>query len=745
MINKSELIKYFLLEADECVNTLIEAIEELEKKGYDKEAIEALFRVTHTLKGSASIVKFDKIAELSHKLEDFFEALLNQELNFDNSLISHIKKIINLIVTLVNEVHETGEEKSNIDQALIELIDDILSSKEMPVKQYEPTTFEVLPITNTVRVELGLIEHIFTSLGEVLVQKNTITDRERELLNIVEEISQSSRRLLKEIADFSDRYWLAQQDSGQKITDIFFTDFSDLEFDRYDEYHIFLRKIQEITNDITDGINSLLVFSENLSYNFKSLGREISFLKDSLLEIRMIPIGKLLHRICEAIKDTAKDIGKHIEIEIKGAEIKIDKPVFESLYEPILHILRNAIKHGIEFPEERVRKGKQPIGNIAINLKKEGNYVVINIKDDGRGIDIEKVKETAIVRGLISSKDASILPEDEILSYIFASGFSTSDEIDLQSGRGMGLNIVKTTILKLKGTIEVSSELNKETTFTIKIPQSLTVNNLLVFRSSDLDFAIPINYIDEILTIEDFPQVMEERNINYKNRNIPVKLFSEFSLSLNSKTLEKGYIILLNFSGTRKGLVVDDILGYEEATVNNFGKFLEGLTQYTGYFISGRGIPRYVVDPLKIFEEDIVVTAQYQPIQEQYLHLGAVLVVDDSISVRKALQNILEAKKLKVYVAKDGSEALKLMENKNIDLLITDLEMPVMHGYEIISRVRKDARFKDVPIIVLTSRGTKKHEEKALALGADGFIVKPFDEGTISQILSKIELETNVY
>jgi len=153
---------------------------------------------------------------------------------------------------------------------------------------------------------------------------------------------------------------------------------------------------------------------------------------------------------------------------------------------------------------------------------------------------------------------------------------------------------------------------------------------------------------------------------------------------------------------------VDDILGYEEATVNNFGKFLEGLTQYTGYFISGRGIPRYVVDPLKIFEEDIVVTAQYQPIQEQYLHLGTVLVVDDSISVRKALQNILEAKKLKVYVAKDGSEALKLMENKNIDLLITDLEMPVMHGYELISRVRKDARFKDVPIIVLTSRGTKK-------------------------------------
>ncbi|MBC7190542.1 response regulator, partial [Candidatus Aerophobetes bacterium] len=380
-------------------------------------------------------------------------------------------------------------------------------------------------------------------------------------------------------------------------------------------------------------------------------------------------------------------------------------------------------------------------GHIKIDVKKEGKYIVIAIKDDGRGIDIDKVKEIAVQKGLISSEYTSFISEEEILSYIFVPGFSTSDEIDFQSGRGMGLNIVKTAISKLKGTIEVFSELDKETTFIIKIPQSLTISNLLIFSSHNLDFAIPINYIEEILTLEDFPQALEERSINHKNRIIPVKIFSEIFFSLNGKALQKGYIIVFNFSGIRKGLIVDEILGHEEATVHNFGKFLEGLTQYLGYFISGKGSPRYVIDPLKLFEEEFIFTGLSDKITESFIYSGSVLVVDDSISVRKTLQSVLEAKKLRVYTAKDGVEALNLLERNKVDMVVTDLEMPVMHGYELISRLRKDARFKNLPIIVLTSRGTKKHEEKAFELGADGYIVKPFDEKAIEEeILDRLKL-----
>ncbi|PMP70225.1 MAG: hypothetical protein C0186_05340 [Thermodesulfovibrio aggregans] len=740
MIDKSELIKYFLLEAEEHVNTLIEGTEELETKGYNKETIESLFRATHTLKGSASIVKFNKVATLSHRLEDLFEALLNEEINYENSLIYPIKQVINAIVGFVNEIHKTGEEKSELDEKVIKSIENILHKKQAFVEEYEPVAFKTFPVSNTVRVELEVIDHILTSLGETLVQKNTIMDKEKELLNIVEEIHNSGKKLLKEITDFSNRYYLSTQNKDEKVIDSFFVEFSDLEFDRYDEYHIFLRKIQEITNDITEGINSLFTFSENLSYHFKSLNKEINYLKDSLVEIRMIPISRLLHRLSEAVKDTAKAHGKIIEIEIKGAETKIDKPIFDSLYEPILHILRNAVQHGIEYPEERIRKGKDQTGHIQINLQKEGRYIVISIKDDGKGIDIDKVKQIAIQKKFIAPEYAPFVSKEEILSYIFAPGFSTAEEVDFQSGRGIGLNIVKTAISKLKGTIEVSSKLDKETTFVIKIPQSLTISNLLVFNSHNLDFAIPINYIEEILTLEDFPQAIIERKINHKNRIIPLKVFSEVFFSVNGKKIEKGFIIVFNFSGIRKGLIVEEILGHEEATVHSFGKFLEGLTQYLGYFICGKGSPRYVIDPLKLFEEEFIfTTALSEKIKEPFTYKGSVLIVDDSISVRKSLQSILEDKKLKVYTAKDGAEALNLIEKEKIDLVVTDLEMPIMHGYELISRVRKDPRFKDLPIIVLTSRGTKKHEEKAIALGADGYIVKPFDEKAIQeQILNRL-------
>lgn len=741
MLSDLDLKRYFLLEAEEYVNTLEEGLEELESKGYNQETIEALFRVTHTLKGSASIVKLEKITILAHKLEDLFESILNKEIEFQKIFIHYLKRVVNAILNLLHEVSDFGEEKSDFDKELLDIIDNILEKKEIPILKEVTSTLEVLPVKNTVRIDLELIENLLNTLGEILVHKNTINDKEKELMEIIEDISHSSNRLLKEITEFSDRYWLYSQDSGQNVSDSFFKDFGDLQFDRYDEYHILLRKVQEITNDITESMKSLITFSENLSQSFKSISREINHLKDNLIEIRMIPAGKLLHRLSEATKDIAEKAGKSVEVDFKGGDIKIDKPIFDSLYEPVIHIIRNAIQHGIETPEERIKKGKDPAGKIKIEINKEGKNISIEIKDDGRGIDYEKIKETAIERGLITPDKIPYLTREEILHFIFAPGFSTSEQTDFLSGRGMGLNIVKNAISKLNGIIEIFSEFDKETIFRIRIPQSLSLTLLLVFRSLNLEYAVPINYVEEILSIEDFPEVFQNKSIYYKNNQIQVKLFSEiFSPSTNGKKYEKGYIIIFNFSGIRKGLIVEDILGHEETNVHNFGKFLEGLSQYLGYFISGKGIPRYVIDPLKIYEEEYFPSVEFERFLEPLIYRGSVLVVDDSISVRKSLQNILESKRIRVYTAKDGTEALNILENHHVDLVITDLEMPIMHGYELISRLRRDIKYRDLPIVVLTSRGTKKHEEKALALGADGYIVKPFDDKIISQLLLKFEL-----
>lgn len=745
MINQAELIKYFLLESEDYINTLVEGLEDLETRGFSKDTLEAIYRATHTLKGSASIVKFNRIATLAHKLEDLFDAIINKEIQPESSVINIVRKVVNTIVVLINEVSKYNEERSEIDSNLLRILDEIIEKKVVMQIEEGHEPYSLLPTINTVRVELGVIDNLFDILSEIIVQKNIINDREKELRYLVEEIFKSGKKLFNEITSFSDRYWFSPITDKTKVLDPFFTDFSDLEFDRYDEYHIFTRKIAEITNDINEGLNELISFSEYLSANFKNLGKEINILKDSLLSIRMLPIGRLLTKISEAIKDSARSLGKKIEIEIKGGDTKLDKPIFDLLYEPLIHILRNAIDHGIEMPEQRVALGKSEDGKIKINVKKEGKYVVISITDDGKGIDIEKVKELAINKGILNQQQVDFMNNEEILSYIFVPGFSTSEDVDFQSGRGIGLNIVKTAITKLKGTIEVKSEISKYTTFTIKIPQSLSISNLLIFKSADLEFAVPINYIEEILTVDDFPDVKIERMINHKNRFIPVKIFSELYFSTNGKNLEKGYIIVFNFSGIRKALLVDDILGQEEAAIYPLGKFLEGLSQYIGYVLSGQGVPRFVIDPIKIFEEDFIfITAK--PFEfESTSYGGTVLVVDDSLSVRKSLQTLLEAKNIRVLTAKDGMEAINILENRNVDLIITDLEMPVMHGYELIHRIRKDERFKDIPIIVLTSRGTKKHQEKAVDLGADGFLVKPFDEKTITELLNNFQILKNQF
>ncbi|MEN2994299.1 MAG: ATP-binding protein [Thermodesulfovibrio sp.] len=582
MLNNQETIKNFLLEADDYLNVLIEGVEELELKGYNKETLESLSKVAYALKNAASNVNLTKIVTVSQKLEEFFKALLNEEIKYDKSFVYQIKSEINLIETMINEIYES--DKENIETKLL--------------IEHEPIIFKTPLGKDKVKVSLSLIEEIYDSLGEILVQKNLISDRERILLDIVSEISDKVEKLLREINNFSDILRIQKQ--KQKIGDVFLDDFESFKTKKNDESYIFSRKIKEITNDMKESIDSLSLFSENLLFHLKSLNQEIDYLKEILVKLSMMPIGILLYKVSEAIKEKAKEIGKKVEIDIKGTEIMIDKAILESLYEPIFYILLNSIQHGIEFPQERVSKGKEKEGHIKIEVKRQGNYISISIKDDGKGIDAERIKEKVILEGLISPEEASFMSQEDIFSYLFVPGFLTSDNIQKENGKE--LYNVKKLVSKINGKIEVLSELDKGTNFIIKLPQSLTLRNLLVFKSNNLDFAVPIDYIEEVLMVEDFPQVFKEGIIKYKNREIPVRVFSEIFLSLNVKNPKNGYIVVFNFSGIRKALIVDEILGHEETIVRSFGEFLKGLTQYFGYFISSKGNPVYVVNPLTLFD-----------------------------------------------------------------------------------------------------------------------------------------------
>jgi chemosensory pili system protein ChpA (sensor histidine kinase/response regulator) len=409
-------------------------------------------------------------------------------------------------------------------------------------------------------------------------------------------------------------------------------------------------------------------------------------------------------------------------------------------------MIRNSIGHGIEKGAQRIRSGKRKEGIISLSARREGINIIIEIGDDGVGIDTSKVFAAAVKQGL--AKPDAKLSREEILSLIFLPGFSTAVATDMTSGRGVGMNAVRTQISNINGTLELTTEVEKGTTFRIKVPSSLAITNVIVFISGATEFVMPTSLIEEVVHYEPVP--VDDKSDDRKesvdmvyHRGTPIqakRLSDVFYFTGNGHEGKKdSFVLVCSISNKRVGLIVDEVLGQEEAIIKPVNRFLEGLSIYSGITISGDGLVRLVLNPIKIFEEETR-TFLITPPEMESFEGRRVLIVDDSLSVRKYLSTFLMARNLKVYAAGNGNEALKMLEETEVDLIITDLEMPVMHGYELVSRIKASDTLKAIPIIVLTSRSTGKHREKALELGADDYLVKPFDERALVASLKKYSL-----
>ena len=441
----------------------------------------------------------------------------------------------------------------------------------------------------------------------------------------------------------------------------------------------------------------------------------------------------------------AAESGKKVDFQISGQNTKIDRVIFENLFDPLMHMVRNAVGHGIESVEDRVRKGKKREGTLALSARREGINIIIEVRDDGIGIDTGMVFEEAVKRGLVAPN--ARMSREEILALIFLPGFTTTVTTDMTSGRGVGMNAVRNQISNINGTLELSTEPGRGTTFRLRIPSSLAISNVIVFNYGSMEFVMPTSLIEEVVQYEPAegqsftedgePEVM----VNYRGAAIHAKRLSEvFRASGNGKAESKdGFVIICSISNKKVGLIVDEVFAQEEAIIKPINRFLDGLSIYTGVTISGDGKVRLVLNPLKVFEEETR-SLLIAPSDEETYEGRRVLVVDDSLSVRKYLSNFFSSKNLKVYVAANGNEALKELEETEVELIVADLEMPVMHGYELVSRIRTIEKLKHIPIIVLTSRSTGKHKEKAIELGADEYMVKPFDDRVMEEALRKYAL-----
>jgi chemotaxis protein histidine kinase CheA/CheY-like chemotaxis protein len=786
-IEKSELLEYFLAEAEDYLNVLGFGIPQLENAADRTPILEELFRAAHTLKGAAAIVKLTVTSRIAHQMEDVLEAFRSQRLPVSGDTIELLLLMLDSIAQMLRDISAGRDEDPGLESKFSERIETLLASAgpeaeivpgfqqgttafgeeahapvaetEGPGKEdAEAHTVSLKPADtveprkedaeysfgNFVRLELRKIEEMFNLIGEVTILKNHMLKKTKDAGDLSEEVLFAGRRLLEEVNRFAERHAYSINDNT-KYVDPLFSEFGELEFDRYDEQNIFSRKVQELTEDIAEAMKELMGFYETFQDDIKSLDRVVKNLRSDLSDSRMMDIGRLFQRFVRPVNEMAKDAGKKIEFKISGQSTKIDRVIFENLFDPLMHMIRNSIGHGIETGDERVSKGKKKEGIISLSARREGINIVIEIMDDGAGIDTGKVIDEAVKRGLVAP-DAR-LSREEILSLIFLHGFSTAEHTDMTSGRGVGMNAVRNQIANINGTVELSTEAGKGTTFRIRVPSSMAISNVIVFNYASMEFVMPTSLIEEVVQYEPLEEKSEQGEgqnadmVNYRGATIYAKRLAEvFHVTGNGKGEKKeGFVIVCSVSNKKVGLIVDDVFAQEEAIIKPINRFLDGLSIYSGITISGDGKVRLVLNPLKIFEDETR-SLMVAPAETESAESRRVLVVDDSLSVRKYLTAFFVARNLAVYAASNGSEALKELDQTEVDLIVADLEMPIMHGYELVSRIRSIDKFRHIPIIVLTSRSTGKHREKALELGADEYMVKPFDERTMEDALRKYAL-----
>lgn len=774
MIDRSELLEYFLSEAEDHIITLEKGIYELEASTDKPSLIEDIFRAAHTLKGSAALVNLTKTSTIAHRMEDILEGLMNKKIKATGNIVELLSFMLDGLKALISRIAKGSHEILETEQAILLRADEVLLSEQstitsaglqisefrassqsgtvqqksadakriqLPVaKEIEPPSAQEIPqrrkedaeffMSSFIKVDSQKIEDMLTLIGEVTIKKNYLLQKTKNIVDISDEIFFTGRRLLMEVNDFAERYAYSLPENVKYI-DPLLSEFGELEFDRYDELNLFSRKLQEITNDVTESLKELNDFFEHFGADIKSMDTMIKLLKASLTDSRMMDIGILLKRFARPVKDMARLHNKKVELIISGGLTKIDRVIFERLFNPLMHLIMNSISHGIERIEERLQKNKKPEGTVTLAARKEGGIAVIEVIDDGRGIDSDSIFKKAVKQGLLSAKDKP--SKDELISLIFLPGFSTAERTDMTSGRGIGMSAVRRMIAGINGVLEVSTEAGRGTTVRIKVPLSLAISNVILFRSGMLDFVMPTSFVEEVMQLADSP---ENGFMDYRGKKIIAKEFADI-LGVPSKPgKSNNYVIICNVTDKKVGLIVDEVIGHEETVIKPMNSFLEGLQIYSGTTISGDGSIRFVINPITIFEEQIQPLAALPSDTEDYTG-KRVLIVDDSLSVRKYVSFFFETRKFKVYTASNGVEALNILYEMPVDMIITDLEMPVMHGYEFMSRVKSSEMLKNIPIVVLTSRSGEKHKEKAAESGVEDYLIKPFDDKALIDILRK--------
>ena len=559
------------------------------------------------------------------------------------------------------------------------------------------------------------------------------------------ELTQTVVRLKEQLRNLEIETEIQIRSGYEKESDNFDDNFDPLEMDRYSTLQQLTRSLSETAGDV-DSINEILADITRDSETLLVQESRISIdLQEGLMRTRMVRFGGLSSRLRRIVRQVARELDKEVEVEISGETSEVDRTVLDRIIAPMEHILRNAVVHGIETPEARKILGKKETGKILIEVDRQGADVVIKVKDDGAGIDTDKVREKAIKQGLIS-QDSNISDHD-MVQYILHSGLTTADEVTQIAGRGVGMDVVDSEIKQLGGVLEIDTVRGHSAEFSIRLPLTLAINQALLVCAADDVYAIPLSSIEGVVRITglELQRFYDSDNSFYEFNGVEYELKHLGALltgnqSNYSKQLKLFPVLLVRVGDQHFALHVEDLIGRREIVVKPVGLQIGSVHGIGGATILADG--RVVL----ILEMSALVVANslfnsYQATESQLNvveEMKTIMVVDDSITIRKITERILKRYGIEVILAKDGVDATNLLQERLPDLMLLDIEMPRMDGFEVASYIRNDERLKNIPIIMITSRTGSKHKEKAMDIGVNRYLGKPFQEDELMKNINKI-------
>ncbi|WP_120914358.1 chemotaxis histidine kinase/response regulator CheAY2 [Helicobacter pylori] len=801
MDDLQEIMEDFLIEAFEMNEQLDQDLVELEHNPEDLDLLNRIFRVAHTIKGSSSFLNLNILTHLTHNMEDVLNRARKGEIKITPDIMDVVLRSIDLMKTLLVTIRDTGSDTNNgkeneIEEAVKQL-QAITSQNLEGAKETSGTKEAPKEIKEEIKEKTKEeVKANKTPTAENPASDNPLADEpDLDYANMsAEEVEAEIERLLnkRQEAD-KERRAQKKQEAKQEVTptkeppktetpkapktETKAKAKADTEENKAPSIgveqtvRVDVRRLDHLMNLIGElvlGKNRLIriysdveerydgeKFLEELNQVVSSISAVTTDLQLAVMKTRMQPVGKVFNKFPRMVRDLSRELGKSIELIIEGEETELDKSIVEEIGDPLIHIIRNSCDHGIEPLEERRRLNKPETGKVQLSAYNEGNHIVIKISDDGKGLDPVMLKEKAIEKGVISERDAEGMSDREAFNLIFKPGFSTAKVVSNVSGRGVGMDVVKTNIEKLNGIIEIDSEVGVGTTQKLKIPLTLAIIQALLVGAQEEYYAIPLSSVLETVRIsQDEIYTVDGKSVLRLRDEVLslVRLSDIFKVDAILESNSDVYVVIIGLADQKIGVIVDYLIGQEEVVIKSLGYYLKNTRGIAGATVRGDGKITLIVDVGAMMDMAKSIKVNITTLMNESENTKSknspsdyiVLAIDDSSTDRAIIRKCLKPLGITLLEATNGLEGLEMLKNgdKIPDAILVDIEMPKMDGYTFASEVRKYNKFKNLPLIAVTSRVTKTDRMRGVESGMTEYITKPYSGEYLTTVVKRsIKLE----